>query len=157
MLSFFIVQLSHPYMTTGKTIALTRWTYISKLMPLFLICCHTDLVSSKIDNTFLLAVIIKGAVNYFLQQRINDSSFSSVQLSHSVMSNSLRPHESQHARPPCPSPTPRVHSDSRPSSQWYHPPQTKFGFYHWLCSRSWKISWRGWILAFLWNAHLRRI
>ena len=37
------------------------------------------------------------------------------------MSNSLRPHELQHARPPCPSPTPRVHSDSRPSSQWCHP------------------------------------
>jgi len=37
------------------------------------------------------------------------------------MSNSLRPHESQHAKPPCPSPTPRVHSDSRPSSQWCHP------------------------------------
>ena len=34
-----------------------------------------------------------------------------------VMSDSLRPHESQHARPPCPSPTPAVHSDSRPSSQ----------------------------------------
>ena len=33
----------------------------------------------------------------------------------------LRPHESQHARPPCPSPTPEVHSDSRPSSQWCHP------------------------------------
>ena len=33
----------------------------------------------------------------------------------------LRPHESQHARLPCPSPTPRVHSDSRPSSQWCHP------------------------------------
>ena len=32
----------------------------------------------------------------------------------------LRPHESQHARPPCPSPTPGVHSDSRPSSQWCH-------------------------------------
>jgi len=43
--------------------------------------------------------------------------FSSVQFSSSVMSNSLRPHESQHARPPCPSPTPGVHSDSRPSSQ----------------------------------------
>ena len=40
----------------------------------------------------------------------------SVQLSHSVVSDSLRPHESQHARPPCPSPTPGVHSDSRPSS-----------------------------------------
>ena len=36
-------------------------------------------------------------------------SFSSVQFSHSVMSDSLRPHESQHARPPCPSPTPGVH------------------------------------------------
>ena len=45
---------------------------------------------------------------------------SSVQFSRSVMSDSLRPHESQHAKPPCPSPTPRVHSDSRPSSQWCH-------------------------------------
>ena len=39
------------------------------------------------------------------------------QISHSVVSDSSRPHESQHARPPCPSPTPGVHSDSRPSSQ----------------------------------------
>src|SRR5574337_783696 len=37
------------------------------------------------------------------------------------MSDSLRPHELQHARPRCPSPTPRVHSDSRPSSQRCHP------------------------------------
>ena len=37
------------------------------------------------------------------------------------MSDSLRPHESQRARPPCPSPTPRVHSNSRPSSQWCQP------------------------------------
>ena len=37
------------------------------------------------------------------------------------MSHSLRPHESQHARPPCPSPTPGVHSDSRPLSRWCHP------------------------------------
>ena len=41
--------------------------------------------------------------------------FSSVPFSRSVVSDSLRPHESQHARPPCPSPTPGVHSDSRPS------------------------------------------
>ena len=47
--------------------------------------------------------------------------FSSVQFSHSVVSDSLRPRESQHARPPCPSPTPGVHSNSRPSSQWCHP------------------------------------
>ena len=43
-----------------------------------------------------------------------------IQFSRSVMSNSLWPHESQHTRPPCPSPTPRVHSDSCPS-QWCHP------------------------------------
>ena len=46
---------------------------------------------------------------------------SSVQFSHSVVSDSLQPHESQHARPPCPSPSPGVHSDSRPSSPWSHP------------------------------------
>ena len=45
----------------------------------------------------------------------------SVQFSHSVVSDSLRPHEWQHARPPCPSPTPGVHSDSHPSSQWCRP------------------------------------
>ena len=45
---------------------------------------------------------------------------SSVQFSRSVVSDSLWPHESQHARPPCPSPTPGVHPDSRPSSQWSH-------------------------------------
>ena len=48
-------------------------------------------------------------------------SFSSVQFSWSVMSDSLRPHETQYARLPWPAPTPRVHSDSRPLSQWCHP------------------------------------
>ena len=43
------------------------------------------------------------------------------QISRSVVSDSLRPHESQHARPPCPTPTPGVHSDSCPSSWWRHP------------------------------------
>ena len=47
--------------------------------------------------------------------------FSSVQFSRSVVSDSLRPHESQHTRPPCPSPTPGVHSNSCPSSRWCHP------------------------------------
>ena len=45
----------------------------------------------------------------------------SVQFSRSVMSDSLRPHESQHARPPCPSQTPGVYSNSCPSSRWCHP------------------------------------
>ena len=47
--------------------------------------------------------------------------FFSVQFSHSGMSDSLRPHESQHARPLCPSSIPGVHSDLHPSSQWCHP------------------------------------
>ena len=47
--------------------------------------------------------------------------FSSVQFSHTVVSNSLRLHELQHTRPPCPSPTPRVYSNSCPLSRWCHP------------------------------------
>ena len=45
----------------------------------------------------------------------------SIHFSHSVISSSLWPHESQHARPPCPSPSPGAYSDSCPSSQWCHP------------------------------------
>ena len=52
------------------------------------------------------------SVSYFL---------CSVQFSHSVVSNSLWPHESQHTRPPCPSPMPRVYPNSCPSSRWCHP------------------------------------
>ena len=48
-------------------------------------------------------------------------SFIRYQFSCSVMSDSLRPHEGQNARPPCPSPTPRVHPNSCPLSQWCHP------------------------------------
>ena len=60
--------------------------------------------------------------SYFLIPKRNLSQgMQSVQFSHSVMSNCLRPHESQHARPPCPSPTPRVHSNSHPSSWWCRP------------------------------------
>ena len=57
---------------------------------------------------------IKSSTSLF---SISASLLSSVQFSCSVVSDSLRPHESQHARPPCPSPTPGVHPDSRPLSQ----------------------------------------
>ena len=57
----------------------------------------------------------------FINKYIFVNTYVSVQFSCSVVSNSLRPHESQHSRPPCPSPTPGVHSDSRPSSWWCHP------------------------------------
>ena len=65
---------------------------------------------------------VNGKLCYFLVLPIImlQWTFSSVQLSRSVMSNSLQPHESQHARPRCSLSTPRVHSDSRPLSQWWH-------------------------------------
>ena len=58
-------------------------------------------------------------INSFSSKLMN--CLSKVQFSCSVVSDSLRPHESQHTRPPCPSPTPGVHSESRPSSQCCHP------------------------------------
>ena len=65
-------------------------------------------------------------IQYFLHSLFFHSIFwflciSSVQFSHSVMSDSLRPHELQHARPPCPSPTPGVYPNSYPLSWWCHP------------------------------------
>ena len=55
--AFFIVQLSHPYMTTGKTIALTRWTFVGKVSLCFLICC---LGWSKRSNQSILKEISPG-------------------------------------------------------------------------------------------------
>ena len=55
------------------------------------------------------------------EQHLNDTSYSSAQLSCSVVSSSLWPRGLQHARPPCPSPTPGAYSNSRPSSRWCHP------------------------------------
>ena len=54
----------------------------------------------------------KEASTHILSNFLFSLQFSSVQSSRSVVSDSLQPHESQHARPPCPSPTPRVHSNS---------------------------------------------
>ena len=69
-------------------------------------------------SQILLNIIQKTVVSdnyYYLPQ------FSSVQFSRSIMSDSLWPHESQHTRPPCPSPTPGVHPNLCPSSRWCHP------------------------------------
>ena len=61
--------------------------------------------------------ILKSDWLYSLQPKMDKL----YQFSRSVVSNSLRPHEPQHARPPCPSPTPGVHPNSCPSSRWCHP------------------------------------
>ena len=57
----------------------------------------------------------------FLRLDLRPPQFSSVQFGRSVVSNSLRPHEPQHARLPCPTPTPGVYSNPYPSSWWCHP------------------------------------
>ena len=63
---------------------------------------------------------MNGDQSCFNQFFCYEPTFSSVQFSHSVVSNSLRPHGLQHARPPCPSPTPGAHSNSCPLSRWCH-------------------------------------
>ena len=132
LLAFFIVQLSHSYMTTGKTIFLTRWTLLAKQYLCFLICClgwskllfqghnFSFLVNkdrqillgpSRISNNISVIWSLPKIPKAFASLRI------SVQFSHSITSDSLRPHELQHARPPCPSPSPGVHSNWHPSGQ----------------------------------------
>ena len=70
------------------------------------ICLHADIQFSS---------------NICWKTVVSPNGFSSVQFSHSVMSNYLRPHEPQHTRPPCPSPIPGVHPNSRRLSPWCHP------------------------------------
>ena len=67
-----------------------------------------------IDHKKKYAIFTKSNVTPSLE-------WGSVQFSHSVVADSLRPHGLQHARPPCPSPTPKVYSNSCPLSQWCHP------------------------------------
>ena len=69
----------------------------------------------------LVVPVIENRTSKVKTQFISNFSFSSVQFSPSVMSDSLRSHELQHARPPCPSPTPGIYSNSCPSSWWCHP------------------------------------
>ena len=71
----------------------------------------------------MLEFVIEDYIHWWLD---NFNSYSSVQFSLSVVSDPLQPHELQHARPPCPSPTPKVHSNSCPSSWWCHPAISSF-------------------------------
>ena len=105
--AFFMVQLSHPYMTTGKTIALTRQTFVGKVMSLLFNMLSMLVITFLPRSKHLLISWLQSPSTLIV----------SVQFSCSVVSDSLRPHELQHARPLCPSPTPGVHSDSCPSSQ----------------------------------------
>ena len=80
--------------------------------------CHPmdcSLSGSSVHGIFQARVLEWIAISFFNARKRKWNS------SRSVVTDSLRPHELQHARPLCPSSTPRVHSDSRPSNQWCHP------------------------------------
>ena len=109
--AFFIVQLLHPYMTTGKKIiALTRQTIVGKVMFLLF-----NMLSR------LVITLLTRRKRLLISWLQSPSEVISVQFSRSVVSDSLWPHESQHIRPPCPSPTPEDYPNSRPLSRWCHP------------------------------------
>ena len=74
-----------------------------------------EIIYVRISNIILSFAIV------CVCTRASQVALSSVQFSRSAVSHSLRPHELQHARGPCPSPTPRVHQNSCPSSLWCHP------------------------------------
>ena len=76
----------------------------------------------------------------FVSCQLSFHQFSSVQFSCSVMSDSLRPHVPQHARPPCPSPTPRVHPNPCPLSGWCHPTISSSVVPFFSCPRSFPSS-----------------
>jgi len=101
-LTFLLTGILHTRAWWTYQSALWRWS--NTFSPFHFLSCVLPkaLLQLSSDNYALLSLL------------------TSVQFSLSVVFNSLRPHESQHARPPCPSPTPGVHSDSCPSSQWCH-------------------------------------
>ena len=79
-----------------------------------------SLIIKHMKMLILSVLVIWVIYNWYLYCNTINKNIS-VQFSRLVVSDSLRPHESQHTRPPCPSPTPRVHSNSCPSSWWCHP------------------------------------
>ena len=104
-LALFIVMFPKAHLTSHSRMFGSRWV----ITPLWLSGSWSSFLYSSSAYSCHLFLMSSASVQ-----------FSSFQFSHSVMSDSLRPHESQHTRPPCPSPTPGVHSDSHPSSQWCH-------------------------------------
>ena len=95
-----------------------RWVYIS-FFSLFLLSLIFSAICKAywancfaLFHCFFLGIVLIMASRTMSWTSLH-SSFNSVQFSSSVMSDSLQPHELQHARPPCPSPTPRIHSNPR--------------------------------------------
>ena len=91
--------------------------------PKFWIYVHSILHDSILIFIFLALWLLKQKYIKIsiIKEEVSGSGYKSVQFSCSVLSDSLQPHESQHARPPCPLPNPRVHPNPCPLSRWCHP------------------------------------
>ena len=120
-LALFVVMLSKAHLTSHSRMSGSRWvitpswlswSWSSFLCSSSVYSCHLFLISSAYVRSIPFLSFIEPIFVWLCY---------SVQFSRSVASDSLQPHESQHSRPHCPSPTPGVHSDSCPLSQWCHP------------------------------------
>ena len=90
-----------------------------------------------LKHVIILRVSILGSDQLLIHFALTGiTQFSSVQFSRSVVSDCLQPHESKHAKPPCPSSSPRVHSNSCPSSWWCHPAISSFVVPFFSCPQS---------------------
>ena len=120
------IPLCHPSAQAPSTLyhaSNLDWQLISHMI-IYMFQCHSPKSShphpfpqSPKDCSIHLCLFCSLAYRVIVTIFLNSIYTHSVQFSRLVVFNSLRPHESQHARPPCPSPTPGVHSDSHPSSQ----------------------------------------
>ena len=105
----------------GENICKSCNQSVRDLYPQYIKNYHNSTIKRQTSNFFngqIIWINISPKKIYKWEQHLKRFSKSFVVQFSSV---ALRPHELQHARPPCPSPTPGVHSDSRPSSRWYHP------------------------------------
>ena len=109
-------SLTPPYTKGSATLNHLLLYLLPWTTPLSLCCCQADCLWFSASSHAALP-----STGSFPPQLPHHKGFSSVQFSCSVVSDSLRPHEPQHARPPCPSPTPGVHPNPCPLCRWCHP------------------------------------
>ena len=113
--SMWLHRVGHDWSNLAAAAAAAFWLKCLIYLHLKWLLLGLDLHFAIFFNTFHIFSVSLYLPSFVINKHV------SVQFSHSAMSDSLQLHESQHTRPPCPSPTPGVHSDSRPSIQWCHP------------------------------------
>ena len=128
--------VKHNWMTSLSLFTFTHWRRKWQPTPMFL-------PGESQGRGAWWAAIYGVAESWTWLKRLSSNSSlvcMSVQYSHSVVSDYLRPHEPQHARPPCPSPTPGVHPNPCPLNQWCHPTISSSVFPFSSCPQSFPVS-----------------